>query len=723
MDIIKILQEELGIRRGQVETTIKLIDEGNTIPFIARYRKEMTGSLDDETLRNFHERLLYLRNLEDRKEAIKKNIEEQGKLTKELAKQIEEAKTLVAVEDLYRPYKQKKRTRAMIAKEKGLEPLANLILLQMTNEPLEKEAKAFINEEKDVKTVEDALKGANDIIAEHIADDAEYRTWIRKATWDHGKITSTAKKPDESSVFEMYYDFEEPIKKIAGYRILAINRGEKEGILQVKIEPDMQKIASYLARKIVTKKNPNTTKALFAAIEDSYKRLIAPSIERDIRNELTENASIRSEITEKAQEGAITVFGKNLTQLLMQPPIAGQVVLGWDPAFRTGCKLAVVDETGKVLDTVVVYPTAPQNKVEEAKKVVKGLIKKYGITLISIGNGTASRESEQIVVDMLKEIKEPVQYVITNEAGASVYSASKLATEEFPNFDVGQRSATSIARRVQDPLAELVKIEPKAIGVGQYQHDMNQKKLSEALGNVVEDCVNNVGVDLNTASASLLEYVSGVSKAIAKNIVTYREENGRFKSRRELLKVAKLGPKAYEQCAGFLRITGGKNPLDATSVHPESYEAATKLLEMLGYQLEDIAGGLTGLSLMAKDTKKLAEQVGIGEITLKDIIRELEKPGRDPRDEMPKPILRSDVLEMKDLKEGMILKGTVRNVIDFGAFVDIGVHQDGLVHISKLTDKKFVNHPLDVVSVGDVVDVKVLQVDMQKKRIQLSMIL
>ena len=509
MDIIKILQEELGIRRGQVETTIKLIDEGNTIPFIARYRKEMTGSLDDETLRNFHERLLYLRNLEERKEAIKKNIEEQGKLTKELAKQIEEAKTLVAVEDLYRPYKQKKRTRAMIAKEKGLEPLANLILLQMTKEPLEKEAKAFINEEKDVKTVEDALKGANDIIAEHIADDAEYRTWIRKATWDYGKITSSAKKPEESSVFEMYYDFEEPIEKIAGYRILAINRGEKEGILQVKIEPDMQKIASYLARKIITRKNPNTTKALFAAIEDSYKRLIAPSIERDIRNELTENASTE----------AIKVFGKNLAQLLMQPPIAGQVVLGWDPAFRTGCKLAVVDATGKVLDTVVIYPTAPQNKVEEAKKVVKALIKKYGITLISIGNGTASRESEQIVVDMLKEIKEPVQYVITNEAGASVYSASKLATEEFPNFDVGQRSATSIARRVQDPLAELVKIEPKAIGVGQYQHDMNQKQLTEALGGVVEATVNKVGVDLNTASASLLEYVSGVSKTVAKNIV------------------------------------------------------------------------------------------------------------------------------------------------------------------------------------------------------------
>lgn len=711
MDIIKILQEELGIRRGQVETTIKLIDEGNTIPFIARYRKEMTGSLDDETLRNFHERLLYLRNLEERKEAIKKNIEEQGKLTKELAKQIEEAKTLVAVEDLYRPYKQKKRTRAMIAKEKGLEPLANLILLQMTKEPLEKEAEAFINEEKDVKTVEDALKGANDIIAERIADDAEYRTWIRKATWNHGKITSSAKKPEESSVFEMYYDFEEPIEKIAGYRILAINRGEKEGILQVKIEPDMQKIASYLARKIITRKNPNTTKALFAAIEDSYKRLIAPSIERDIRNELTENASTE----------AIKVFGKNLAQLLMQPPIAGQVVLGWDPAFRTGCKLAVVDATGKVLDTVVIYPTAPQNKVEEAKKVVKALIKKYGITLISIGNGTASRESEQIVVDMLKEIKEPVQYVITNEAGASVYSASKLATEEFPNFDVGQRSATSIARRVQDPLAELVKIEPKAIGVGQYQHDMNQKKLSEALGGVVEDCVNKVGVDLNTASVSLLEYISGISKTIAKNIVDYREENGKFTSRSQLLKVAKLGPKAFEQCAGFMRISDGKNPLDATGVHPESYDATKAVLEKLGYTMEDVKNrNVVGISKKVADYKALADEAGVGEITLRDIVKELEKPARDPREDMPKPILRSDVLEMKDLTPGMVLKGTVRNVIDFGCFVDIGVHQDGLVHISEICDR-YIKHPLEAVSVGDIVDVQVMSVDLKKQRIQLTM--
>lgn len=713
MDIIKILQEELGIRRGQVETTIKLIDEGNTIPFIARYRKEMTGSLDDETLRNFHERLLYLRNLEERKEAIKKNIEEQGKLTKELAKQIEEAKTLVAVEDLYRPYKQKKRTRAMIAKEKGLEPLANLILLQMTKESLEKEAEAFINEEKDVKTVEDALKGANDIIAEHIADDAEYRTWIRKATWDHGKITSSAKKPEESSVFEMYYDFEEPIEKIAGYRILAINRGEKEGILQVKIEPDMQKIASYLARKIITRKNPNTTKALFAAIEDSYKRLIAPSIERDIRNELTENASTE----------AIKVFGKNLAQLLMQPPIAGQVVLGWDPAFRTGCKLAVVDATGKVLDTVVIYPTAPQNKVEEAKKIVKALIKKYGITLISIGNGTASRESEQIVVDMLKEIKEPVQYVITNEAGASVYSASKLATEEFPNFDVGQRSATSIARRVQDPLAELVKIEPKAIGVGQYQHDMNQKRLGEALGGVVENCVNSVGVDLNTASPSLLAYVAGINKTVSKNIITYREENGKFNTRKELLKVPKLGAKAFEQCAGFLRITDGDNVLDNTSVHPESYKAAAQLLKHMGYTEQDVQDGTVAdlkQRLSKENTHKLAEELGIGEITLKDIADSIIKKGRDPREELPQPVLRSDILSMEDLKPDMVLTGTVRNVIDFGAFVDIGVHQDGLVHISQICDR-YIKHPTDVLSVGDVVKVRVLEVDVPKKRISLTM--
>ena len=713
MDMNQVLAAELNVKPWQVEAAVKLIDEGNTIPFISRYRKEATGSLNDEILRNLYDRLMYLRSLNDRKAVVLASIEEQGKLTAELKKSIEEAATLVVVEDLYRPYRPKRRTRATIAKEKGLEPLANIILLQMTKEPLEKEAEAFVSEEKEVKTAKDAIAGACDIVAESISAEADYRMEIRRRTEAKGLIVSTAKDEKAESVYENYYEFSEPVSKIAGHRVLALNRGEKEKILTVKIEAPEDDILRYLCKKVIVKENEYTTPYLEEMIADSYKRLIAPAIEREIRNELTETA----------EDGAIRVFGKNLEQLLMQPPIAGKVVLGWDPAFRTGCKLAVVDETGKVLDTIVVFPTEPQNKVAETKRIVKAMIEKYNISLISVGNGTASRESELVIVDMLKELNRPVQYIITNEAGASVYSASKLATEEFPNFDVGQRSAVSIARRLQDPLAELVKIDPKSIGVGQYQHDMNQKKLSEALGNVVEDCVNNVGVDLNTASASLLEYVSGVSKAIAKNIVTYREENGRFKSRRELLKVAKLGPKAYEQCAGFLRITGGKNPLDATSVHPESYEAATKLLEMLGYQLEDIAGGLTGLSLMAKDTKKLAEQVGIGEITLKDIIRELEKPGRDPRDEMPKPILRSDVLEKKDLKEGMILKGTVRNVIDFGAFVDIGVHQDGLVHISKLTDKKFVKHPLDVVSVGDVVDVKVLQVDMQKKRIQLSMIL
>ena len=713
MDINQKLTEELEVKRWQVDAAVNLIDEGYTIPFISRYRKEVTGSLNDEQLRKLYERLIYLRNLEEKKEQVLSSIEEQGKLTEELKQQILAAETLVSVEDLYRPYRPKRRTRATIAKEKGLEPLANLILLQMTKETLEKEAEAFINEEKDVKTVEDALKGANDIIAERIADDAEYRTWIRKATWNHGKITSSVKKPEESSVFEMYYDFEEPIEKIAGYRILAINRGEKEGILQVKIEPDMQKIASYLARKIITRKNPNTTKALFAAIEDSYKRLIAPSIERDIRNELTENASTE----------AIKVFGKNLAQLLMQPPIAGKVVLGWDPAFRTGCKLAVVDETGKVIGTTVIYPTAPTTpkKIQASKDLLKKIIPKYHISLISLGNGTASRESEEFIVELLKEIPEKVQYVIVNEAGASVYSASKLASEEFPKFDVGQRSAASIARRLQDPLAELVKIDPKAIGVGQYQHDMNQKKLGESLNGVVEDCVNKVGVDLNTASAPLLAYISGISSAIAKNIVAYREENGKFADRRELLKVPKLGPKAYEQCAGFMRIQGGKNPLDATAVHPESYEAAEKLLKKQGYKAEDITNHkLTGLSLAIRDYKKLAEELEIGEITLRDIVKELEKPARDPRDEMPKPILRTDVLEMKDLKEGMVLKGTVRNVIDFGAFVDIGVHQDGLVHISQITDK-FIKHPLEAVSVGDIVDVKVMSVDMKKKRIQLTM--
>lgn len=712
MDICKKIAEELKIKVWQVEAVIKLLDEGCTIPFIARYRKEQHGTLDDEQLRNLEERLTYLKNLEERKETVLASIEEQGKLTEELREQIMAAETQVAVEDLYRPYRPKRRTRATIAKEKGLEGLANIILLQMTDKTLEEEAEAYLDGEKGVLTAEEAIQGAMDIIAESIADEADYRMAIRKTTMDKGTLVSVAKDEQEKSVYENYYDFESAISKISGYQVLAVNRGEKEKMLTVKINAPEEEILRYLNKKVITRENENTVSCLERTIEDSYKRLIAPAIEREIRNELTE----------RAEDGAIHVFGKNLEQLLMQPPIAGKVVLGWDPAFRTGCKLAVVDETGKVLDTIVVFPTEPQNKIAETKKIVKALIDKYDISLISVGNGTASRESELVIVDMLKEINKPVQYIIVNEAGASVYSASKLATEEFPNFDVGQRSAVSIARRLQDPLAELVKIEPKSIGVGQYQHDMNQKKLSEALGNVVEDCVNNVGVDLNTASASLLEYVSGISKPIAKNIVSYREENGRFTSRRQLLKVAKLGPKAYEQCAGFMRISDGKNPLDATSVHPESYEAAEGLLQTLGYTPEDIRGGLTGLSLMTKDRKKLADKLGIGEITLDDIIKELEKPGRDPRDEMPKPILRTDVMEMKDLKEGMILKGTVRNVIDFGAFVDIGVHQDGLVHISKLTNKKFVKHPLDVVSVGDVVEVKVLSVDMQKKRIQLSMI-
>ncbi|MGN0495092.1 MAG: Tex family protein [Lachnospiraceae bacterium] len=714
MDIAKVIAKELNIKTSQVEATIKLIDEGCTIPFIARYRKEMTGSLNDEVLRDLYERLTYLRNLSERKETVLASIAEQEKLTPELEKQIKEAMTLVAVEDLYRPYKQKRRTRAIIAKEKGLEGLANIIYLQMTDKGMEQEAEAYISEEKGVESVEDAIAGALDIIAENISDDAQYRTYIRDITYKEGKIVTSAKNPEEQSVYEMYYEFEEPVVKAAGYRILAINRGEKEKFLVVKIAAPEDKILAYLEKQIIVKDNPNTTGLLQQAMADSYKRLIAASVERDIRNELTE----------KAEDGAITVFGKNLTQLLMQPPVSGHVVLGWDPAFRTGCKLAVVDATGKVLDTVVVYPTEPQKKIAEAKKIVHGLIKKYGVTLISVGNGTASRESEQVISELLKEIPEKVQYVIVNEAGASVYSASKLATEEFPNFDVGQRSAASIARRLQDPLAELVKIDPKSIGVGQYQHDMNQKKLGEALTGVVEDCVNKVGVDLNTASASLLEYVSGISKVIAKNIVSYREEHGRFTNRRELLQVAKLGPKAYEQCAGFMRITGGDNPLDATSVHPESYEAATKLLTRLGYSLSDISSqGLVGLSMLAKDRSQLSKELGVGELTLDDIIKELEKPARDPRDEMQKPILRTDVMDMEDLTEGMVLKGTVRNVIDFGAFVDIGVHQDGLVHISQITNKKFIKHPLEVVSVGDVVEVKVLSVDLKRKRIQLSMII
>ncbi len=776
MDIILKLSEELAVQKWQVEAAVNLIDEGNTIPFISRYRKEVTGSLNDEVLRNLFERLTYLRNLEEKKEQVIGSIEEQGKLTDELKEKILAAETLVVVEDLYRPYRPKRKTRASVAKEKGLDGLAQWILDQKADYPLEEEAEKYVNEEKEVKTAAEAIQGAKDIIAEGISDEADYRIYIRNITMEEGTITSTAKDDKAESVYEMYYNYEEPVKKAAGHRILALNRGEAEKVLTVKIVAPEERILRYLEKKVITAGNEVTSPVLEAVIDDSYHRLIAPAIEREIRNELTE----------KAEDGAISVFGKNLEQLLMQPPIAGKVVLGWDPAFRTGCKLAVVDATGKVLDTKVIFPTAPQNKVTEAKAELKKLIKKYGISLISVGNGTASRESEQVIVDLIKELDTPVQYVIVNEAGASVYSASKLATEEFPNFDVGQRSAASIARRLQDPLAELVKIDPKSIGVGQYQHDMNQKKLSETLGGVVEDCVNKVGVDLNTASASLLEYISGITKAIAKNIVDYRENNGRFTSRKQLLKVAKLGPKAFEQCAGFLRILDGENPLDATSVHPESYEATLKLLDKMGLTMEDVkaaqkkamqekgkakkpvpkqekkqnrvvirnTGTAMGKALAAamgavalegsdealassgrkedataavstlerrlKDKKKMAQDLGIGEITLTDILKELEKPARDPREDMPAPILRSDVLEMKDLKPGMVLKGTVRNVIDFGAFVDIGVHQDGLVHISQITDR-FIKHPLEAVSVGDIVDVQVISVDTAKKRIALTM--
>ncbi|MBR1701123.1 MAG: RNA-binding transcriptional accessory protein [Lachnospiraceae bacterium] len=813
MDILQTLKEELKVEKWQVEAAVKLIDEGNTIPFISRYRKEVTGSLNDEQLRNLHERLQYLRNLEEKKEQVLGSIEEQGMLTEELKAKILAADTLVLVEDLYRPYRPKRKTRASVAKEKGLDGLAQFILAQETSAPVEQEAEKYLSEEKEVKTVADAIQGAKDIIAEAISDEADYRLYIRNITAEEGIITSTAKDEKQQSVYEMYYAFEEPVKKIAGHRVLALNRGEAEKVLTVKVNAPVERIVRYLEKQKITSQNPYTTPLLQEAVADSYERLIAPAIEREIRNDLTE----------KAEDGAINVFGKNLEQLLLQPPIAGKVVLGWDPAFRTGCKLAVVDATGKVLDTKVIYPTAPQNKVEEAKAELKKLIKKYHVDLISVGNGTASRESEQVIVELLKELDRPVQYVIVNEAGASVYSASKLATEEFPQFDVGQRSAASIARRLQDPLAELVKIDPKSIGVGQYQHDMNQKKLSDALNGVVEDSVNKVGVDLNTASAPLLSYISGINKTIAKNIVDYREANGRFTNRKQLLKVAKLGPKAYEQCAGFMRITDGDNPLDATSVHPESYEAAEKLLAKLDLTMEDVKamqkkaaeqrksgaagaggkaggaagaaaagagakgsaakggvtkggsdrnqklqvrntntamgkalaaalGGVTlqeetpakgagksgaggdrggaaertgsavasGLEKRVGDKKKLAEELGIGEITLTDILKELEKPARDPRDDMPKPILRSDVLDMKDLKPGMILKGTVRNVIDFGVFVDIGVHQDGLVHISQITDR-YIKHPLEAVSVGDIVDVQVLDVDAAKKRISLTM--
>ena len=715
MDIIQKITEELNVMKWQVEAAVRLIDEGNTIPFIARYRKEATGTLDDEQLRKLSERLIYLRNLEEKKEQVLCSIEEQGKLTEELKAEVLAAQTQVAVDDLYRPYRPKRRTRATIAKEKGLEPLAALLMRQKLKEPALQAAESYVSEEKGVASGQEALDGAKDILAELVSDEAKYRTKIRKLTAQKGKIVSSAKDEKQESVYEMYYEFEEMVAKIAGHRILALNRGEKEKMLTVHVEAPEEEILRYLDSQIIRGDNPHTEPVLKDVIRDSYSRLIAPAIEREIRNELTE----------KAEDGAIAVFGKNLTQLLMQPPITGQVVLGWDPAFRTGCKLAVVDPTGKVLGTTVIYPTAPTTpaKIKASKDLLKKIIPKYHISLISLGNGTASRESEQFIVELLKEIpEEHVQYVIVNEAGASVYSASKLATEEFPKFDVGQRSAVSIARRLQDPLAELVKIDPKSIGVGQYQHDMNQKKLNEALGGVVEACVNKVGVDLNTASAPLLSYISGISGTIAKNIVAYREANGRFTDRRQLLKVPKLGPKAFEQCAGFMRINQGDNPLDRTSVHPESYEAAKELLAKQGFTAEDLEkGNLSELPATIRDYKKLAEELGIGEITLRDIIKELEKPARDPREEMPKPILRTDVLEMKDLQEGMVLKGTVRNVIDFGAFVDIGVHQDGLVHISEITEKKFIKHPLEAVSVGDIVDVKVLSVDLKRKRIQLTM--
>ena len=711
MDIALIITEELKCRKEQVDAAIKLIDEGNTIPFIARYRKEATGALNDEQLRNLDERLTYLRNLAEKKETVIASITEQEKMTPELKKAIDEAMTMVALDDLYRPYRPKRKTRATVAKEKGLQGLADIIMLQFLDHPLEEEAGKYINAEKEVLTAEDAIAGAMDIIAENISDNADYRKSIRERTAARGNLISTAKDPEAESVYEMYYDFSSPVSKMTGHRTLAINRGEKEKFLTVKLEAPVDEIIGYLEKQNIVRDNKYTTDVLKAAIADSYDRLIAPAIEREIRNQLTE----------EAEDGAIKVFGTNLKQLLMQPPISGHTVLGWDPAFRTGCKLAVVDATGKVLDTKVIFPTAPQNKVAESKKILRQLIKKYNISLISVGNGTASRESELIIADLIKELDTPVQYIIVNEAGASVYSASKLATEEFPNFDVGQRSAASIARRLEDPLAELVKIDPKAIGVGQYQHDMNQKKLTSALDAVVEDCVNKVGVDLNTASAPLMEHISGINKTLAKNIVEYREANGRFTSRKELLKVPKLGPKAFLQCAGFMRINDGKNPLDSTSVHPESYDIATALIKETGHSLEELkSGSIKNIRKSIADVKKLAEKLGTGVITLTDIINELEKPARDPRDEMPKPILRGDVLEMKDLTEGMVLKGTVRNVIDFGAFVDIGVHQDGLVHISQMSDK-YIKHPMEVVNVGDIVTVKVMSVDLNKKRIQLTM--
>lgn len=717
--ISETLAKELSIKPWQSKATIELIDEGNTIPFISRYRKEATGSLDDEVLRKFDERLKYLRNLEDKKNQVTESIAEQGKLTDDLREKIENAETLVAVDDIYRPYRPKKRTRATIAKEKGLKGLADIILAQDTKIPIEEVAKDYLSKEYEITTIADAISGAKDIIAEIISDNADFRDFIRNFSFENGELVISAKDKELSSEYEMYYDYTESISKIATHRILAINRGEKEKFLKVKVKVSEEEIINYLNHEVLIdhshdnkhEYNEFTKLILEEAILDSYKRLISPSIEREIRNYNLENAEKKS----------IKVFSKNLEQLLMQGPIMNKIVLGWDPAFRTGCKLAIVDVTGKVLDTKVVFPTEPQNKVEETKKTVRDLIKKYNINIIALGNGTASRESEQIISDIIKGTN--VQYVIVNEAGASVYSASKLASEEFPDFNVGERSAVSIARRLQDPLAELVKIDPKSIGVGQYQHDMNQKNLNESLKNVVERVVNNVGVDLNTASISLLSYVSGISSAIAKNIVSYRDKNGAFISRDDLLKVAKLGEKTFEQCAGFLKVFNSSNILDITTVHPESYEATLALLSKLGYGLQDIGSHNLTFNLNDKDYETLAEELSIGEITLHDIVNELKKPGRDPRDSMPQPILREDTLEIEDLEEGMVMEGTVRNVVDFGAFVDIGVHQDGLVHISQLIENKFVSHPLDIVSVGDIVDVRIINVDLERRRIQLSMII
>lgn len=710
MDIFKKIQDEFSLKTYQTENTIKLIDEGNTIPFIARYRKEMTGSLDDQILRQLYDRLIYLRNLDEKREQVRKLIDEQDKLTEEISISLNNAQTITEIDDIYRPFRPKRRTRAIIAKEKGLEPLANLIFEQNLNCNVEKEAEKYINEEKGVLSIDDALNGAKDIIAEIISDNSDFRSIIRKETNKNGILTVKAVDENAESVYEMYYNFNEPIKKIAGHRVLAINRGEKEKFLTAKIDAPINDIYRILESKIL-KDNKSTNNIIKEIIDDSYKRLIAPSIEREIRNDLTE----------KSEDGAIKVFGKNLKQLLLQPPIKDKVVLALDPGFRTGCKTAVIDGIGNVLSTGVIYPTKPHSKIEEAKEKLKKDIKNFDVDLIAIGNGTASRETEQFTAELLKEIDKKIFYVIVNEAGASVYSASKLGAEEFPDYDVALRSAVSIGRRLQDPLAELVKIDPKSIGVGQYQHDMNQKKLGEALNGVVEDCVNSVGVDLNTASPSLLSYAAGINGTIAKNIVEFRNENGKFINRKQLLKVKKLGPKAYEQCAGFLRISDGENILDNTGVHPESYEAVKKLLEKLDIPFESIKNkSLPKLSEIIKDCNKIAEEIKIGVPTLKDIMKELEKPGRDPREEMPQPVLRNDILSMEDLTQGMILKGTVRNVIDFGAFVDIGVHQDGLVHISEMTEK-YIKHPLEAVSVGDIVDVKILDVDLNKKRISLSM--